>query len=180
MPSSVVSAVHALYASIPASAFGGVSRPTLYTGEAAQTTSAAAQQRPPYGVLTDDGQTPTYDSSFGGTEGGTLRLEFFALKLDAVSGEVTIDSIARGACFGNQAPANRAGLDWGTLPLAGCAYPISLKRTKIQRGYAGFDYQGQRVHKLLLEYRVVAGIAASLAPVSPGTWTGFFGLVTYP
>lgn len=179
MPSSVVSAVQAVYATIPAAAFGGT-RPPLYLGESPQTTAAGAQQRPPYGVLYDDGQQPTFDSSFGGVEAGAIRLEFFAIKLDAV-GEVTLDSIARGAKYANRPPSDRAGLDWCRLPLSGSLYPVSLKRTREQRSYAGFDYQGQRVHKLLLEYRVVAGLAADSAPGSPGLVAGLFPLsLTYP
>jgi hypothetical protein len=147
--------------------------PPLFLGEAAQTKPDASQQRVPYGVLYDDGLEPTYDSSFGGTEGGTFRLELFALKLDAASG-ISVGSMVRCVRWGNAPPAEKRGFDFATLPLHtdGCFYPVSLKLTKEQRAYAGFTTKGPngesaRVHKAILTYRLVVGLNASKSPAVP-------------
>ena len=159
MATSVVSSVIDLYNSISATHFGGT-RPTIFLGEAAQVTSAGAQQRPPFVVLYDEGMQPTYDSSNGGIEAGVLRLEVYALKVNDTTG-VTVDTIVAGIRWGGSAPGIKAGFDWGTFTLTGYLSKISLKLTKHSTTYAGFNHEGQRVHKCELVYRVVAGLSAT-------------------
>jgi hypothetical protein len=157
---SAVSALFDLYNSIAAANFGGTTRPTLFMGEAAQTTAAAAPQRVPYVVLFDEGFRPEFDSSSGGHEMGEIRLEVYALKLDDASG-VTVDSVVRGIKWGGSAPASKAGFDWGTLAFAAGSYlyKIHLKRTFERRSYAGFDQDNARVHKCELRYECVTGVS---------------------
>lgn len=157
MATSLVASVIDLYNSISATHFGGT-RPPVYLGESPPVASGGAQQRPPYVVLNDDGFRPEFDSSFGGIERGDIRLEVYALKLDAV-GEVTVDSIVRGIKWGGSAPSAKAGLDFGAFALTGYNYKIHLLRTLERRSYAGFDYQGQRVHKCELNYACVLGLS---------------------
>lgn len=164
MATSVVGAVIDLYNSINAAHFGGT-RPPIFLGEAAQTTTTGAQQRVPYVVLYDDGIVPTFDSSYGGVEAGAIRLEVFALKVAAV-GEVTLDSIVAGMKYGGTAPSAKLGLDFGAFTLTGYRYKISLRRTREQYSYAGFTTQGPngetaRVHKCALAYRIVTGLSPS-------------------
>lgn len=164
MAASVPGAILDLWNSIPAAAFGGSTRPPLFLNSAPQTKSDATQRRIPYGVLWDDGINPTFDSSFGGTEGGTVRLELYAFKLEASAGEVSAASMALGAKYGGQVPSAKAGLDWGTLPTLTYRYGISLKRLREQYFEAGKgrDAAGEWhvIHKAVLEYRVVVGLRA--------------------
>jgi hypothetical protein len=176
MGASVVSAAIQLYGTLPASAFGGgvTERPPIFLGEAAPTKAGpipGIQQRVPYAILFDDGIELTADSSFGGTKGGTLRLQLFALKLDHPTG-VTADSFARAVQYANRPPKDRAGFDFGRLPVEGCLYAISLKPLKEQRSYAGFttkgpDDESARVHLCELTYRVVVGVKPDLPPSAP-------------
>ena len=161
MAKSAVSSLVDLYNSISATHFGGT-RPTLFLGEAAQTTSAAAAQRVPYVVLFDEGVRPEFESSAGGREMGKIRLEVYALKLDHTSG-VTVDSITRGIKYGGSAPNVKAGFDWGTFSFESGVYlyKIHLKRVFERRSYAGFDQDGARVHKCELHYECVAGVPPS-------------------
>jgi hypothetical protein len=179
MASSIPSAIIELWDAIPAAAFGGSDRPPLHLNETPQTQSDASQQRIPYGVLFDDGIVPEYDSSLGGIEAGTVRIELYAFPLDSAS-EVSAARMALAAKYGGQPPSARAGLDWGELPLSPYHYPISLKRVREQyaRQGTGRDASGnlRPVHVCHLEYRVVVGLSGAQA----GLWTGFFGLVTYP
>jgi hypothetical protein len=161
MAKSAVSSLIDLYNSIGATHFGGT-RPPIYMGEAAPTTGAGAQQRPPYVVLSDEGFRPEFDSSAGGIEPGEIRLEVFALKLDDASG-VTVDSVVRAIKWGGSAPSAKAGFDWGAFSFAAGSYlyKISMRRTLERRSYAGFDYQGARVHKCELRYAVTVGVSPS-------------------
>jgi len=158
MATSLVSAVIDLYNSIPAGTFGGATRPPIFMGKAAQTTAAAVQQRPPYVVLYDESQRPEFDSSFGGIERGELRLEVFAVPLGAASG-ISVDSIVAAVKWGGSNPAAKAGLDFGAFVLSGYNYKIQIQRTREQRSYAGFDFEGQRVHKCELRYAVILGLS---------------------
>lgn len=179
MASSIPSAIIEMWNAVPVAAFGGSERPPLRLNRMPQTKADSSQQRIPYATLFDEGIRPTYDSSYGGTEGGTVRLEMYAFPLD-VTTEVSAVSMAMAAKYGGQHPSRKAGLDWGTLPLVAYHYPISLKRISEQYTEAGYgrDVDGSLrvIHKAVLEYRVVVGLNA----VSAGSWSGFFGLITYP
>lgn len=159
MASSAVASLIDLYNSINATHFGGT-RPPIYLGEAAPVTGASAQQRPPFVVLFDEGFQPEYNSSSGGVETGEVRLEVYALKLDDTSG-VTVDSIVRGIKFGGAAPASKSGFDFGTFSFAAGSYlyKIHMRRIHEKRSYAGFDYQGARVHKCELRYECKTGLS---------------------
>ncbi len=160
MPSTtVVAAVLELYNSIPASAFGGT-RPPIWLNQAPRTDSAGSQLRPPYVILYDDGLRPEFDSSFGGIERGTLRIEVYANKIEA-SGEITCNSVANGILWGGADPNDRDGLDFGALPLTGYRYEVNLMRTLDRTRYAGFqDRNDQRVHVREIQYAVIVGLKA--------------------
>ena len=162
MATSVISAVFEVYNGIAAPAFGGTARPPIHLGEAAQTTTAGAQLRPDNGyiVMYDDSFVPVYDSSFGGTEGGSIRFEVYAIPLGSATA-ISVDSIVAGLKFGGFAPGAKRGLDFATLPLEGYYSTVSVKRVKEQRSYAGFNRDGQRCHKCDLTYRVVLGLSAT-------------------
>lgn len=160
MAKSAVSSLIDLYNSISATHFGGT-RPNIYLGEAAPVTSAGATQRPPFCVLYDDGFKPSYNSSAGGTELGTIRIEAFARDLDAASG-VSVDSIVRGIRFGGSAPGVKAGFDWGTFSFENGSYlyKVHLKLVLERRSYAGFlDHESKRVHKAELRWECVVGLS---------------------
>lgn len=155
---TVVSAVLELYNSLNASVFGGT-RPPIWLNEAPRTDTAGSQLRPPYVVLYDEGLRPEFDSSFGGIERGTLRLEVFARYIEQ-SGQISCNSVANGILWGGGAPGARLGLDGGTLPLTGYRYQIHLLRTLDRTRYAGFhDKDDQRVHVREIQYAVIAGIS---------------------
>lgn len=162
MASSAIASLFDLYNSITASAFGGSTRPPLHMGEAAAVTTTGTQLRPPYVVLYDEGFRPQFNSSVGGIETGEIRLEVFALKLDA-SNEVTVDTIVKGIKWGGSEPQAKAGFDFGAFSFAvgSYLYKIHLRRTLEQRSYAGFDYQNQRVHKCELRYECLVGLSPS-------------------
>lgn len=160
MATSVVGAVLDLYNSIATAHFGASTRPPIFLGEAPPVSSAGAQQRVPYVVLYDESTVPTFDSSYGGIEAGTIRLEVFAQKLGAAAGEITVDSIVLAVKYAGLPPASKAGLDFGNFTLTGYLSKISLKRTKEQRSYAGFlDHESKRVHKCVLAYRIVTQLS---------------------
>lgn len=162
MAKSAVASLIDLYNSITASHFGGSTRPPIYLGESPQVTSAGAQQNPPYVVLYDEGFRPEFNSSGGGIETGEVRLEVFALKLDAAS-DITVDSIVRAILYGGSAPSAKAGFDWGTFSFESGSYryKVHLRRTFYRRSYAGMDYQGQRCHMAEIRYECVVGISTS-------------------
>jgi hypothetical protein len=173
MPTSPITAVFRLWDLFALSKWGAsvTEAPPLFMGEAAQTKYDTTQQRVPYGVLYDDGLEPTYDSSYGGTEAGVIRLELFALKLDNPTG-ITVEGMVRCVRWGAAPPREKRGFDFATLDLEGCYYPISLKLTREQRAYAGFTTKGPngesaRVHKAILTYRLVVGLNAFAAPAVP-------------
>lgn len=162
MAKSAVSSLIDLYNSITAAHFGGSTRPPIHLGEAPAVTAAGAQLRPPYVVLYDEGFRPEFNSSKGGVETGEIRLEVFALSLDAASG-ITVDSITRAILYGGSAPGSAAGFDWGTFSFESGSYryKVHLRRTFYRRSYAGFDYQGARVHKCEIRYECKVGISLS-------------------
>lgn len=161
MAKSAVSSLIDLYNSIGAAHFGGT-RPPIYLGNVPSTDSAGVQQRVPYVVMFDEGFRPEYSSDASAVETGAIRLEVYAVSVDAASG-VTLDSIVRGIKFGGSAPSSKAGWDWGSFTFASGSYlyKISLKRTFERRDYAGFDYQGSRVHKCELRYECKTGLSIS-------------------
>lgn len=162
MAISVISALLELHASIAAGAFGGVTRPPMWLDSAPQTNAAGEQVRVANGyfVIHDDGFKPTYDSSFGGTEAGQIRVEAFAIPLGAASG-ISVDSLVAGLKFGGYTPAQKAGFDHGAFSITGYNYKISLKRKLEKRGYAGFDIDSKRVHRCELTYAIVIGLSAT-------------------
>lgn len=147
-----------MYDGIPADAFGGT-RPPIFLGKVPQTTAAAAQQRLPYVCLTDLGFRPEFDSSAGGIERGEIRLEVFALKLGGEPDEPSVDRIADALKWGGATPKYKKGLDFGAIALTGYTYPVHLMRKSERRDYAGFDYQGARVHMCELRYAVMLGLS---------------------
>lgn len=157
MATSVPAAVIALYETISATHFGGT-RPPIYLNQAPRTDTDGSQRRPPYVILYDDGLRPEYDSSFGGIVRGDVRLEAYANKVEA-TGEITVNSIVNGFRYGGGDPADRAGLDFGALPLTGVTYAIHLMPVSDQTRYAGFeDKDGKRVHVREIRYQVIYGI----------------------
>jgi len=162
MAKSAVSSIIDKYNGITASLFGATDRPPIFLGKVAQTTGAGAAQRVPYVCLMDDGFNPTLDSSYGGIEAGEIKLEVYALKVDDATG-VTVDSICRAIKFAGGTPAQHQGFDGGSLSFASGSflYSISLLRTRERRDYAGFDYQGARVHLAELTYAVTVGLSSS-------------------
>lgn len=160
MATSVPAAVIELYGTISATHFGGT-RPPIYLNQAPKTDTDASQRRPPYVIVYDEGLRPEYDSSFGGIAKGELRIEVYARKLEA-TGEITVNSVTNGLRYGGGDPADRLGLDFGTLPFTGVTYSIHLMPTYDRTSYAGFeDYEGKRVHVRELRYQVIYGIKAT-------------------
>lgn len=162
MAKSAISSLTDLYNSITASAFGGSTRPPIYLGDVPQTDTSGAQQRVPYCCMFDEGFRPEYVSDASAVETGIIRLEVYAVDLDAASG-ITVDSIVRGIKFGGSAPPLKAGFDWGTFSFAAGSYlyKISLKRVSERRDYAGFNYNSARVHKCELRYECKVGLSLS-------------------
>lgn len=160
MATSVPAAVIELYGTISATHFGGT-RPPIYLNEAPQTDTDGSQRRPPYVILSDDGFRPEYDSSFGGIAKGDIRIEVYALKLEA-SGEITVNSITNGLRYGGGDPADRDGIDFGALPLTGVLYPVHLMPTSDRTRFSGLlDKDGKRIHVRELRYQVIYGINAT-------------------
>lgn len=160
MATSAVSALFDLYNSIPVAAFGGSVRPPLRLGSMSQASVTGAQQRPPYVVLKDQGFRPEFNSSSGGIENGQLVFEVFAGPIGAAVG-MSLDSIVLGLKYAGAAPDAKEGFDWGALTITGFLYGIALRRTREQREYAGFDFEGQPVHKCTLTYDCTTGLNAA-------------------
>jgi len=154
MPVSIPHAVMERYDSLPHGAFPHGHRPPIYLGEA-PISSAGDRVRPPYVVVTDQGSRPEYQSDGGAVELGRVQLEVYAVELGQV------DQIVLALRFGGQPPAARAGLDWAMLPLDAPYTPTHLMRVSEQRGYAGWDYQGRRVHYCRLDYEATVTLEAS-------------------
>jgi hypothetical protein len=156
MATSAVSALIDKYNSISATYFGGTDRPPIALDSEPVTGATGAQRRVPYVVLKDQGFRPEFNSSTGGIENGTLIVEVYAELLGG-SG-VTVDSIVQAIKYAGQDPEDKAGFDWGSLTLTGFNYGISLKRTKERRSYAGFNFNGNRVHKCEITYECTLGL----------------------
>lgn len=162
MATTVVSAVFDKYNALTATLFGGTVRPPLQLDEQPATGTTGAQRRVPYVVLKDNGFVPEFQSDGRAIEKGVLVFELYAEVLDTdTSGVVTVDKMALAIKYAGGAPSARLGFDWGTLTITGYTYPISLRRTREQRGYAGFNFNGQPVHKCTLTYEAIAGLKAS-------------------
>lgn len=160
MATSAVSALFDLYNAIPVAAFGGSARPPLRLGSMSPTSPTGAQQRVPYVVLKDQGFRPEFNSSSGGIENGQFTVEVYAQPLGAPSG-LSVDSIVLGLKYGGSTPEAKSGFDWGSIAITGYLYGISIRRTREQREYAGFDVDGQPVHKCTLTYECVTGLNPS-------------------
>lgn len=161
MATSAISALFDLYASIPAAAFGGTVRPPIRLGVMSQTTTTGTQQRVPYVVIKDQGFRPEFNSSSGGIKNGQFTVEVFAAQLSADAG-VSVDSMVLAIQYAGGTPAQKQGFDWGTLTITGFQYGISIKPVRDgPREYAGFNYDGQPVHKCTLTYECITGLKPS-------------------
>lgn len=152
MASSVITAVQARWAAV----FNVAGDPALYFDEAPQTDAAGVPKRLPYAVLRDEtGLEPEYQSDDGAIETEEISIELYATTL------AVLDAFVARALWGGSAPSARAGLDWFTFTLVTPRRALSLMRTNERRGYAGFDYQGQRCHVCTLTYEVKVQVVAA-------------------
>lgn len=159
MATNAVKAAIDLYNSLDATLFGGATRPPIQLDEQPVTGTTGAQRRVPYAVLKDNGFVPEFQSDASAVEKGTIVVELYAELLDTdASGVVTVDKMAAAVKYGGAAPGAKLGFDWGTLTLTGYVRPVSLRRTREQRNYAGFNFNGQPVHKCTLTYEVVTNV----------------------
>jgi hypothetical protein len=153
-------AIQDKYETINASHFGGT-RPEIFFGEAtSRTPTINSIQRLPVVIIYNMGFVPVFDSSYGGVENGTIRIEIYSTVIDAASG-VTLDKITRAIKWGGSAPSARAGFDFGSFTMTGYYYVINFRRVRELSEYAGYEYQGNRVYRSTLEYKVVLGLKPS-------------------
>lgn len=157
MPTGVIAAVLNKIESLSGSLFPGGTRPPVYFGSAALAASGA-QVRVPYLVVRDDGAETEFFADSGGLEMTAVAVDCFAQTL------ADADAIAAAVKWGGQAPANKAGLDWGALALTAPRYAISVRPVRSARSLAGYDRDGARAHLVTLTYRVVTGLDATAAP----------------
>ncbi len=146
---SIIAAVISKYESLTAANFPGSSRPPIYLDQAPLTDSSGAQERPPYVILRDNGQVPSYEFERTTIEVCEFVLEVYYASLADVDTAVTAIKRNGGAVGAG------SGFDYGTLSdLTSPRSTHEVRRVKETRRLSSLDYSGNRVHVAILEYRV--------------------------
>ena len=152
---SIIAAVMSKFDGLDAANFAGGVRPKIYLDSAPLVNGS--QVYPPYVVLKDQGQVPSYVEF----ERSTLEVCNFAFEVyDYTLADVdtAVTAIALNGGTRDQA----LGLDYGTLAdLSSPRGTHQVLRTRETRSLAGYDREGRRVHVCRLEYRVTVKEAAS-------------------
>lgn len=162
--SSYITAIQAIYDGLTAANFpGGVLTPGPFLDEAPQTSSSGGRQSPPYVVMEDTGSTEEWTFGKGDTPDvgqnaivkSSFSFEAFAFSLG------DCDNIIKAILWNGSNPNARAGVAFATLslvsPQKGVAAAVWPKRVK--RGYAGFQYNNQRVHSTKQWFDVLTAIS---------------------
>lgn len=141
---SPISAVLSLYDSLTAANFPSGSRPSIYLDEAPL--YDGGQTRVPFVILRDDGQTPTWSFEADGVYAGGFTLSVYYRTL------ADCDTALNAILWNGSNPNVKAGLAFATLTITAPTYHQRVMPGKIQRAFAGLDYQGQRVHRATCEF----------------------------
>jgi hypothetical protein len=142
---SVISAAMDKFDGLTAAGFPASTRPKIYLDDAALAASGS-QVRPPYAVLTDEGEAP--DNAFGESVIETTRFKltlYYASLADA-------DTAALCVRFDGGTHTGKAGFDFGTLTVPSGFTFLSLVRTGSRRFLAGNGTSGERIHAVELSY----------------------------
>ncbi len=150
---SVVRAVQLKVAALTPALFPGGAVPAVYFGEAPTTDAAGAQVQVSgqgYAVLRDRGaQAGAYSFNLDTREFVTLELEVFYPTLADAQQAAKVIRLNGGS------PANRQGLDYGTLPDLSPAYRLlAVRPVGAANERAGLGKTGGTVHSVTLTYRV--------------------------
>lgn len=142
---SVISAAMTKFDGLTAANFPSSAVPPIYLDEAPLATSSA-QVRPPYAIISDEGESP--EDAFGDSVIERTRFKitlYYNLLADA-------DTAALAVRFNGGAHDAGSGFDFGTLSLATGFTHLSLVRTGSRRFFAGSDMDNLRVHAVELSY----------------------------
>lgn len=146
---SIISAVLEKFRELAPANFPGGSRPDIYL-DSAPLVASGDQVRPPYVVLRDNGQTPTY-------------LEFERVTLEVCEFDLEIYYVDLGDCdtaaaairLNGSTRVLALGFDFGSLPALYLSREShQILRTRERRALAGLSQSGARTHSVTLSYRV--------------------------
>lgn len=146
---SIISAVMAKWDDLLAAGFPDGSRPAIYL-DSAPLVADGSQVRPPYAVLRDNGQTPTY------TDFERTTLEVCEFDLEIYYADLgDCDTAAAAVRLNGGTRADARGFDWGELAALGLPREsYQIRRDRERREVAGVGLDGKRVHRLTMSYTV--------------------------
>lgn len=148
---NVLKAVLDKWAALTAANFPSSTVPPIALDDMPVTTSAGAQQYPPYAILRDGGMGILFDLERNAIESTDLTIEVYGALADCAQ-------CVEAAKYNGGTIAAGSGLDFADLTFesgTGARVSFSLVRTREQWSYSGLSKAGQRIYKAELGYRAV-------------------------
>lgn len=151
---SIIAAVMTKYDGLTAANFPDATVPPIYLDDP-PLVDGAAQVRPPYVALRDNGQVPQYEFERTTLEVCDFALEVYYPTPSSGGPLANVDAAVTAIKRNGGAVGAGSGFDYGTL--ADLTSPRStheIRRVRETRRSAGFSHEGRRVYVCILEYRV--------------------------